>query len=304
MASGDLRHPRSPNARHRGRPPEIGVASIGDGGDGSMCDPEEAAAKAVGESVGKILDSEVAKNLLAPVTTELGLALGEIGSAFRFYVSENLKTVFKKWANQRQGQPVDPEQFQRVLPLLQDASLQSDDALQERWAALLESTVTRPENVLPSFGNTLSQLTAHEARYLDELWTAMNRKFPVKGEPYRRNERLFDFRFMMFVFDPQLSTQLLAEYKARRMLHQPVSQAEMNASAKRDELRLIIQDFKRLGIIGTKTELAQGSSSWIETDEKAVEIPGEVALFEQTFFTPYGRGFIKAVRPKAQTSEQ
>ena len=55
-----------------------------------MCDPEETAAKALGESVGKILESEAAKNLLCPVTNELGLALGEIGIAFRFYVSENL----------------------------------------------------------------------------------------------------------------------------------------------------------------------------------------------------------------------
>jgi hypothetical protein len=257
------------------------------GGD-SMCDPEETAAKAPGESAGKLLDSEAAKNLLCPVTNELGLALGDIGIAFRFYVSENLNRVIKKWADQRQGQPINPEQFQRVLPLLQDASLQSDDQLQDRWAALLESTVEGAANVLPSFGNTLSQLTCQEARYLEELWTAVNRKYPVHDEPFRKNKKYFDFRFMMFVFDPELSTNLLADYEIHR---------RRKAIVKRNKLQLIIQDFERLGVIGTRSEMVQRPSDWIETDSKEVEIPGETALLEQKFFTPYGRSFIKAVSP-------
>jgi hypothetical protein len=267
-------------------------------GDAMCDDPEETVTKAVAEVVGKAvektLDSESAKNLLGPVTSELGLTLGEIGSVVKFYTSENLRRVFTKWAQQRQRQPINSSEFKSVLPLLHQASLQSDDELQERWAALLESTVTGSRNVLPSFGNTLSQLSADEARYLDDLWTAVNRKDPLQDEPYRRNKKYFDFRFMGFVFDPELEMNLFETHRRK----EPLSSEQMKAILKRNELQLIVQDFERLGIIGTKTELVQGESDWIEADSKEVEIPGGAALSQETFFTPYGRSFIKAVSPK------
>ena len=59
--------------------------------------------------------------------------------------------------------------FAAAVPLLQAASVQTDEELQERWAALLECSVASPDDVLPSFGLTLSQLTAEEARYLQRL---------------------------------------------------------------------------------------------------------------------------------------
>ncbi len=100
-----------------------------------MCDPIDPvvlAAKATGEAVEKVLESEPVNNLLAPVTKELGLTIGEVANVFRFYVTENLKSVFKKWAQQRNGNSINAVEFQLVLPLLQSASLQSDEELQER----------------------------------------------------------------------------------------------------------------------------------------------------------------------------
>ena len=138
---------------------------------------------------------------------------------------------------------------------------------------------------------------------MDELWAAVNREYPLPDEPYRRNKKLFDYRFMTFVFDPQLPTNLLSGYEIQRR-KEPLSPEQKTAIVKRNKLQLIIQDFERLGVIGTRTELVQGSSEWIETDSKEVEIPGGTALFEQTFFTPYGRGFIKAVSPKHNSSRR
>jgi hypothetical protein len=94
---------------------------------------------------------------------------------------------------------------------------------------------------------------------------------------------------------------LLPDYEIQRR-KEPLSPEQMKAIVKRNKLQLITQDFERLGVIGTRTELVQGRSNWIETDSKEVEIPGETALFEQTFFTPYGRSFIKAVSPKHNSS--
>jgi hypothetical protein len=265
-----------------------------------MCDPIDPvvlAAKATGEAVEKVLESEPVNNLLAPVTKELGLTIGEVANVFRFYVTENLKSVFKKWAQQRNGNSINAVEFQLVLPLLQSASLQSDEELQERWAALLESTVTHKENVLPSFGSTLSQLTAEEARYLDKLWSAVIRRNPLPNEPYRLKRNQFDFNFMQFVFDPELSEDA-GKYKTKRFFKEQPSAKEIEAFGRQDKLRLMVQDLERLGIIGSRSELHQGQSDWVEVESKEIEIPGDSVLHQWTSFTPYGKSFINAVKPK------
>lgn len=120
----------------------------------------------------KSLETEPVKNLLSPITKQLGLIGGELGDILRFYVSRNLQQVFTKWAEHRNNNPLPPDtDMGRLLPLIQLASMQGDDELQERWAALLDSAVTAPDDVLPSFGLTLSQLTAQEARYVDRLYS-------------------------------------------------------------------------------------------------------------------------------------
>ena len=125
---------------------------------------------AAGEIVKGALDSELVKDLLGPMAQNLGLIMGKISDIARFYAEDNLGKIFKKWAGQRKGKPLDAAAFRRVLPLLRDAAMQSDDELQERWASLLENVATTANGVLPSFGQTLSQLTPAEARYLDRVW--------------------------------------------------------------------------------------------------------------------------------------
>jgi hypothetical protein len=57
-------------------------------------------------------------NLLGPVSEDIGLILGQLSEVLRFYSEQNLSSVFKKWAEQRQGRVVDAEEFKRVMPLL------------------------------------------------------------------------------------------------------------------------------------------------------------------------------------------
>jgi hypothetical protein len=138
-------------------------------------DPTELA----GELVEKTLDSEPVRNLLGPLTRNIGLALGQIGDIARFYTEQNLSKIFKKWAAQRKGEPLEPEGFKRVLPLLRDAAMQSDDELQDRWASLLENVANDADGVLPSFGQTLSQITSAEASYLDRIWECVTLPDPT-----------------------------------------------------------------------------------------------------------------------------
>jgi hypothetical protein len=260
-----------------------------------MCDPISAAKDMVSDSLAKTLQKPV-ENLLGPLTKELGLTFGELSSVFRFYTHENLLKVFKKWAEQRKDRPINSSDFQRVLPFLQDASLQSDEGLQERWAALLESTVTESRTVLPSFGNTLSQLTAEEAQYVDDLWDFVTKPRTLPHPHVRLRGDDFDFRLMAYVLDPGISEHLKT-YWGRKWLKGRLSPKQEEAITRLDKLHLMVQDLERLGILGKRAELASGQSKWIETDTKEVEIPGEPVLNEWTFFTPYGKGFIAAVTP-------
>jgi len=132
---------------------------------GDSLDPNEAAGKIAKE----IMNSEPVTNLLGPLTTNIGAVLGLVGDIARFYTEENLAKIFCKWGQRIRGEPLNAEDFKRVLPLLRDAAMQSDEELQERWAALLESFVTAEQPLSPSFGFTLSQLTPVEARFLGRL---------------------------------------------------------------------------------------------------------------------------------------
>lgn len=261
-----------------------------------MCDPTDWVKDVVSDTLSKSLEKPV-ENLLGPVTTELGLTLGDLGSAFRFYVSCHMYKVLTKWAELRKGKPLDSSHFQRVLPLLQDASLQSDDELQERWAALLESTV-ESDSVLPSFGRTLSQLTAEEARCVSDLWERVQRQESEANRLFHPDGRFFSYDFMMRAFDPELSHT--SAYHGRNYLRRPHSREQQEGIDKLERLHLIAQDIERLGIIGTSTQIVPGRSKWIETDEKEMEIPGESGLNERKFFTPYGESFIKAVTPQSR----
>jgi len=266
-----------------------------------MCDPNEIISEATANATVKVLESKPVENLLAPVTEELGLALGDIGAVFRFYVSENLKKIFTKWAHQRHGKAIDIEDVPRVLPLVQSASLESNDELQDRWAALLESTVSDPGgNVLPSFGNTLSQLSAEEARFLDRLWLASitprrpGMPSPSVGEP-------FDYRFMAESFEPGLLSSVPHAH-LRAIQDYKLSTEQLEAIEKQAKLDLMIQDLLRLGILGTNSELKPSRKQVVRFQSYAVELPtSDPELDESTYFTPYGWTFIRAVKPGEAT---
>jgi Abortive infection alpha len=132
--------------------------------------------KSLGEATVALtaLKSDAGKKLLAPLAEQLGIALGDLGNIYRFYQGECLEKIFTKWAASRGDKPaLNQEEWRKVMPLLQLASVQGDEELQTRWAALLEHTVTTNNGFLPSFGQTLAQLTSDEAKFLDRLFNAV-----------------------------------------------------------------------------------------------------------------------------------
>ena len=239
-------------------------------------------------AAGDLLNTEPVKNLLSPVTKEVGLVLGTIGSLVRFYCEDNLQKVFTKWARQRNRKPLAPPDFTRAIPLLQAASLCSDDELQERWAALLESSVTQPEGVLPSFGHTLSQLTPEEARFLERLYANREKMDSLDSldciflsmEPQDLSKK-FDDMFHHF-------EKWSSECKKRSLL-----------------LSLMLQDFSRLGLIVDMPDVVEEEEGRGERKEfsqndlpRFLRIGIRQKLKSSYHFSEYGSRFIQAVTPK------
>ena len=77
------------------------------------------------------------------------------------------------------AQPVPPRLF---LPMLEAASIEGDEDLHTRWAALLANAAASPESVHPSYIEVLKQLTPVEARLLDALYKI------AKGKQWQKVE--------------------------------------------------------------------------------------------------------------------
>lgn len=175
------------------------------------------------------LDAGPVKNLVNPITQHLGEALGYIGDIVRFYSHQNLAKVFKKWAEaERGGKSLEEEEFKRVMPLLPLAAQVSDDELQDRWAALLESAAQGKPGFLPSYGQTLSQMTAEEARYLVRYFKFVSH--PYHGSPLNPDPT----NAHIGLFYPEMNTWQTLDRD---------TQQEMQ-----DHAQLVIQDLERLGI--------------------------------------------------------
>jgi hypothetical protein len=231
---------------------------------------------AISETAAKVLDSDISKALLFPVASETGLLLAEITNAVRFYATENLERLFPKWARHRE-KPLTEQEFRRVMPLLQTASMESDDDMQERWARLLESVAIGRNSVLPSFGQCLAHMTPKEAGFLDRLWeeyfrfkgTQTQEWFPIEG-----------------LIDQYLSSLTLSE-KDRDALDAPEVNGEKQQRADElaDEGHVAVDDLVRSGI------LRRDFYNDVSPDE----------ISESYQLTMYGRRFMNSV---ARTRDQ
>jgi hypothetical protein len=226
------------------------------------------------DGLAKIIDSEIVRNLLGPATKNAGLLGGTLTDILVFYSNRNLGNIFTEWARQRGYKPLEPADIPKVMPLLHAASLVSDEELQKRWAALLESTVT-DEDVLPSFGQTLSQLTADEAKYLECL--------------YRQSGSfgLGDIKRLTDIYEPSLRTTLFEDHEQFR--------------EKEKYIHLLIRDFERLGLLAVEHSVEE-IRPYIRSYDDVIPLLEKLCaqkLKGEYRFSAYGERFIKAVTPKA-----
>src|SRR5579872_500260 len=256
--------------------------------DNGEIDPTEIA----GEIVERTLDSEPVRNLLGPLTQNIGLILGQVSDIARFYTEQNLLGVFTKWAAQRKDEPLKPEGFRRVLPLLRDAAMQSDDELQGRWASLLEKVATDTKGVLPSFGQTLSQITSVEARYLDRIWESVTAPKPYNSGKRQGRDELSYYN-LLDIYHPKLRAPSPAEVFVHR---DRMSREQWGAFETMTNFELVLHDIERLRLLEKLVKYVSGDARRYEIDGEDVSIPSERSGIMTSYaLTQYGVNFILAV---------
>jgi hypothetical protein len=240
----------------------------------------------------KVLECEPVKNLVSPSTKEIGEFLGTVANLARFYATDNLERIFKKWATYRNGSVLGAEEFKKVMPLLPLASMVSEDELQEKWAVLMENAAT-DSRCLPSFGPTLSQLTPDEVRYLDRLW----KMAATMNLTYKRPWAYFE---LINVFDPGINRWISpTEY---RVFSDRLTDAEKANYKRLEQARLVVQDLIRLSIIGER-EIAEPAGY---LDYEGMKVPyersSEQKIRHEYSFSKYGESFMRAVTREETSS--
>lgn len=130
---------------------------------------EEGGALLIKEGVAQVLRpfQDLLSKLLGPAATEVGLAWGDSLRAWRAQRQIRLLDELERMTEGKDIKPVAPRLF---FPILEAASIEADDDMQSRWAALLANETTNTNSVHPSFIEILKQMAPEDARLLDKLY--------------------------------------------------------------------------------------------------------------------------------------
>lgn len=229
----------------------------------------------VSETASKILESDVAKSLLGPAASEIGQLLGDVTGAIRFYANDNLSRICSRWAEARNSERLSEPEIRRVMPLLQTASMESRDELQERWATLLDAIAR--DGAAISFGQCLAQLSPKEARFLDVLFGKMSWDWRATRE----------LGGLVSLWIEVEMSKLSEPYDEERHGDYPSFDAECSTA---------VSNMVRLGILERTTRAVDALVPRSSSHEKEPTVYiGNYRLTEIYTFSEYGRLFMSAV---------
>jgi hypothetical protein len=113
------------------------------------------------------------EKLVGPAAEELGFTWQDSIKVFRF--GRRLR-LMQRVNDLCEAAGIDPKRvpLKLLLPIVENASVEEDDSLQDIWANLLANAAdghTNASEVLPSFSAILSALTARDVKFLDALYS-------------------------------------------------------------------------------------------------------------------------------------
>jgi hypothetical protein len=146
-----------------------------------MEDPTNSAVKATIEALYKPIEG-IVKTIAGPAAAELGLALQDKVKEYRFKRQVRFFTTVKQLCADAGIKPKAVN-----LPLLMDildrASMEPDDELQDLWAHLLANAADPEYNglITTAFPNILKQLSKNEALFLEDLHKCRKGRYLAEG---------------------------------------------------------------------------------------------------------------------------
>ncbi|MGA2201791.1 MAG: Abi-alpha family protein [Terriglobales bacterium] len=143
-----------------------------------MDDLSTEAAKQALQPLGDML-----RKIVGPLADEVGEGMGVVARHYRYRLA--LK-MYQKTERMLTDAGIDPHAVppRLFLPMIENASMQDDEDLHTRWAALLANAAASPDSVHPSFIEVLRQLTPRDAKLLDELYDSCTGKRDRKVQPW------------------------------------------------------------------------------------------------------------------------
>ncbi|MHB8520606.1 MAG: Abi-alpha family protein [Limisphaerales bacterium] len=142
-------------------------------------DPQTAAA--VGTAVGTAVAVNEAKGLigkfLGPACKEVGETLADRVRLFRLERQVRILRKAKEML-EREGLTPKAVSLKTFVPLLEAGALEEDDAMSDRWSALLASAADprSATDIEPAFVDILKQLSPTQARVLDVIYDQVEKQ--------------------------------------------------------------------------------------------------------------------------------
>lgn len=131
--------------------------------------------------------------LLGPAATEVGLGIADTTKVWRFKRQVRLLQEVKRFIEQSGEKEIKSVAPRLFFPVLDAASIEDDDEMQTRWAALIANEATNVGTVHPSFVEILKQLAPADARLLDTLYDHCTRRKTTTVRPWVDAETMYSY---------------------------------------------------------------------------------------------------------------
>jgi hypothetical protein len=201
--------------------------------------------------------ADLLDKLAGPAAKELGLALKDHMRVFRLKRQLRLFERVKEMLAESNMQPGQVP-FKLLLPLVENASVEENDNLQDRWAAMLANAAVNRE-VHPSFPEILKQLSEKEVAYLDACFEYLEAKRHVdedmktpaakRVEQYKELDEAFVFKLAVCLnisMYPPNKLRTLSKYALPKSgLQDNVIRLGLMRAAVDDDLNHKLTDFGR-----------------------------------------------------------
>jgi hypothetical protein len=179
--------------------------------------------KAIAKSTSKAIENvtDIFNKIAGPLANEFGQIIGD---RMREYRISKAVALLEKTKRILEVAGIDPNHVppSLFLPIIENASVQDNDALHDRWAALLANAAKPSCDILPAYIEILKQLSAYEVQFLDSAFDQITEDQKKIAYPASIRENLIDPfpRIMMEnIYRLRLVTRDTQEVDPKQLFH-------------------------------------------------------------------------------------